>query len=160
MKLKLSVVAIILISISIHCLEAQDRTNVTGNVATGPGGSVSYTVGLIDYITCTGPGEVVTEGVQQPYEIFLTWVREGEVASSIQVYPNPVEEIVVVEVGNNSRREAMRYALYDLHGKYLGGAGLGGSRTVISMAGLARASYLLKITERDLEVKVFKLVKN
>ena len=50
-------------------LQAQEIPIASGAVATGIGGSSSYTVGQVVYTTNTGSNGSVAQGVQQPYEI-------------------------------------------------------------------------------------------
>ena len=50
---------------------AQKNTVASGSVAIGAGGTVSYSIGQTDFIAATGGGGRITQGVQQPYEIFV-----------------------------------------------------------------------------------------
>ena len=49
---------------------SQESVNASGGNATGSGGSISYTIGQIDYIEASGVGGSVNQGIQQAYEIF------------------------------------------------------------------------------------------
>jgi hypothetical protein len=51
-------------------LSAQQSTNTAGGNATGTGGTVSFSVGQINYTTNIGTGGSACQGVQQPYEIY------------------------------------------------------------------------------------------
>ena len=69
---------------------AQQGTSASGGVAIGVGGSMSYTVGQLDYVSITGSGGAVNQGVQQPYEVLIeTGIGENTVNLSASVYPNP-----------------------------------------------------------------------
>ena len=48
---------------------AQSETSATGGDGTGTGGSISFTVGLIDFVNDSAAGGRISEGVQQPYLI-------------------------------------------------------------------------------------------
>ena len=50
---------------------AQQNTVASGGMATGSGGSVSYSIGQIDYITATGTGGTASQGVQQVYRLTI-----------------------------------------------------------------------------------------
>jgi len=52
-------------------LSAQQNTIAAGGLATGSGGTASYSIGQIDYITATGSGGTASQGVQQPYKLNL-----------------------------------------------------------------------------------------
>lgn len=69
-KTKLS--ALFLSGLGLAALQAQQTVPATGGVATGSGGTVSYTVGQVADTTQTGSGGTVTQGVQQPFEIWIT----------------------------------------------------------------------------------------
>lgn len=66
-KMKLS--AIIILAMALTELKAQEAIPASGGNATGSGGSVSYSVGQVEYSSNTGSGGSVAAGVQQPYEI-------------------------------------------------------------------------------------------
>jgi hypothetical protein len=104
-------------------LFAQSRTDAVGGEATGSGGTASYSVGLIDYQVHVGSTGSHTDGVQQPYELFVVRVDDGLENAGITVYPNPTSEFVVLDVGNLAFDE-MRYVLCDLNGKFLAGAAM------------------------------------
>ena len=48
---------------------AQQNTVAVGGVATGIGGTASYSIGQIDYITATGVGGTASQGLQQVYRL-------------------------------------------------------------------------------------------
>ena len=52
-------------------IKAQQGAVSAGGEATGAGGSVSYSIGQIDYITKSSSGHFILEGQQQPYEISI-----------------------------------------------------------------------------------------
>ena len=79
---------------------AQKGPVSAGGDATGAGGSVSYSIGEIDFETVNGLGGTITEGIQQPYEIYVVvGVDDPEWGASVLVYPNPAQEWVVLDVG-------------------------------------------------------------
>ncbi len=51
----------------VYSISAQEVISASGGNATGSGGSVSYSVGQLFFMTHTGADGSVAEGVQQPY---------------------------------------------------------------------------------------------
>lgn len=145
-------------------LQAQEAILAAGGDASGSGGSISISVGQIANTTHTGTnGYSVAEGVQQPYEISVVGVEEDKEGSlDCIVYPNPVQGHLTIKIDNPIlyNIESIEYQLYDLNGKLLQKKKLSGSETSISMTKLIPATYFLKITDSEKEIKIFKIIKN
>ena len=69
------------------CLSSQEVITTTGREATGVGGTVSYSIGQVFFTTVTGTNGNIIQGVQQPYEIYITL----DIGKNLElsVYPNP-----------------------------------------------------------------------
>lgn len=139
--------------------EAQEATVVSGGNAVGSGGSVSYSVGQISYQTQDSSSGVVTEGVQQPYEIFEVEAIEDAVGISLSVYPNPATDFLTLEV-NDCDFPSLRFRLSDIQGKVLLEEEITQSRSDISMENLSATTYFLTVLGRNGIVKTFKIIKN
>ena len=141
-------------------LFAQQGTVACGGEASGSGGTASYTIGQIDYVTATGSNGSVTQGIQQPFEIF---VSVGEQVSNIKlttsVYPNPTVETLVLKI-ENTEVTNFTYQLYDATGKILIENKAEGVETTINMSQLSSSYYFLKVLENKKEVKTYKVIKN
>ena len=61
--------SIILLVLSNTNSFAQKNTISAGGLATGAGGTVSYSIGQIDYISATGTGGTANQGLQQPLRV-------------------------------------------------------------------------------------------
>jgi len=61
-----------LIFFSITILKAQSGAVTSGGGANGTNGSMSFSIGQINCITTSGTGGTITQGLQQPLEIFIT----------------------------------------------------------------------------------------
>lgn len=139
-------------------LVAQQNPVPSGGDAIGTGGFFSYSLGQIDYITSAGSLGIITEGLQQPYEILILSGKE-ETGINLSVYPNPTTDFVVLTV-ENANTQNMTYMLYDLLGKVIEKKKLNGSQTSISMVTLANDIYFIKVLNHDNELKIFKIIKN
>jgi hypothetical protein len=158
-RLKLS--AVLLLGLGLTGLQAQESVNATGGNASGSGESASYSVGQIVYTTNTGTNGSVTQGVQQPYEISV--VTELEEAKDINLmvtaYPNPTTDYLTLSISEFDISN-LSYQLYDMQGKLLQNKKITGNETSINMSNLVPATYFVKVTEGNKEVKTFKIIKN
>ncbi|HEX8517015.1 MAG TPA: T9SS type A sorting domain-containing protein [Bacteroidia bacterium] len=138
---------------------AQDGTVASGGDAAGAGGTASYSIGQTDYITETGSGNTITQGLQQPYEILVvTGVETKGVDLSLSVYPNPTAEMLILHSDDFSAD--IRFELSDINGRVIKEGRVVSQETAISVAELQKATYLIKVTKNQQEVKLFKIVKN
>jgi hypothetical protein len=158
-KLKLSV--ILLLGLGLTGLQAQKSVNTTGGNASGSGGSVSYSVGQVAYITNTGTNGSVSEGVQQPYEIsVVTGLEEAKgINLLVTAYPNPTTDFLTLRI-DEFELSNLHFQLYDMNGKLLENKKVTGNETSIVMSKLVPATYFVKVTEGNKEVKTFKIIKN
>ncbi|NQT76401.1 MAG: T9SS type A sorting domain-containing protein [Bacteroidetes bacterium] len=159
---KLILGAIFLLLFGLAGLQAQEAILASGGDASGSGGSICYSVGQLAYTTHTGTnGYSVAEGVQQPYEIQTPTGLEE--APGIQLeclaYPNPAKDHLTLKIDNYDN-ENLSYQLYDLQGNLLQNKKLTGFETTILIGKLIPASYFLKITDNQKEIKIFKIIKN
>ena len=161
-KIKLSV--ILLFSLGLTGLQAQEVIPSTGGNASGSGGTVSYTVGQVIYNTNTGTNGSVAQGIQQPYEIsIVSGVDETESINLIlSAYPNPTTDFLTLKIDASATLsiQSMSYQLYDISGKLLESKKIEGNETSIDMKNLVPAIYFLKVIQGSKEVKTFKIIKN
>jgi len=139
---------------------AQKNTVASGSVAIGAGGTVSYSIGQTDFIAATGGGGRITQGVQQPYEIFVvTGIEKKDISLSASVYPNPTNDFVKL-VLDNGKEKNLTYQLCDLQGKILSNKIVVDNETNISLTELPTSTYFIKILKSGTEIKTFKIIKN
>ena len=160
--LKLS--AIFLLGLGLTGLQAQTAVPATGGNASGSGGTVSYSVGQVVYTTNLGTTGSVAQGVQQPFEIsVVTGLEEAKgINLSVSAYPNPTTDFLNLKVDASTTIsiQSMSYQLFDISGKLLETKKLEGNETNIVMSNLVPATYFVKITDGNKEVKTFKIIKN
>lgn len=155
--MKQTITNIAFILLGLGGVHAQETPTATGGVATGTGGTVSYSVGQVIYTTNTGINGSTTQGVQQAYEIYTLGVNEMEMDVSLSVYPNPTTDVLYLKVDN---AEGLSYQLFDLQGKLLQSNTINTATTIINTSGLAKTAYLVKVVSRENKVKTFKVIKN
>lgn len=155
-KVKLSV---LLLSLGLSA-QAQQATTSTGGNASGSGGTVAYSVGQIVYTTNTGTTGSVAQGVQQPYEIsILLGIDNHSINLELTAYPNPTTDYLTLNVGNFELL-TLNFQLFDISGKLVESRKIISSSETIAMENLPTATYFLKVSNNNKEVKTFKIIKN
>jgi hypothetical protein len=166
MKKNIKLVFVLLLTISVNAIRAQEAIPASGGNVSGSGGTVSYTVGQVVYTTNTGTNGSVAQGVQQPYEISVVTGIENPIKISLSctVYPNPATTQLTLKV-DNIKNENLSYQLFDVSGKLLENKKLEGNETTIFMGHRPTATYFLKVVQINQatilqEIRTFKIVKN
>lgn len=137
---------------------AQSNTVCAGAEGTGTGGSVSFTLGQIDYVNSSGTNGSLNQGVQQPFEFFK---NNGLFESSLivsNIYPNPTTEYVILEIGEHLK--GLSYCLYDLNGKRITSNDISGIQTYIPMQTLSSGQYQLNIIQGNETIESIKIIKH
>jgi hypothetical protein len=159
-KLKFS--AFILLGLGLTTgTKAQTAIAATGGNASGSGGKVSYSVGQVFYTNESGTNGKVSQGVQQPYEIFGSTSLDESVEKNhhILVYPNPTTDLIILEMENFIISKTL-YQLYDVKGSILETKTIVGKETNIDMSKLSASTYFIKIIAENKEIKTIKIIKN
>lgn len=140
-------------------LYSQSNTVSAGGQATGAGGSISYSIGQINYNTTTAGGISISEGLQSPYEIsIVTGIEESNINLSASVYPNPSTDFLILNIDNN-KLENFTYELIDLQGKLVISKKIEKNQTSISIVELTNAIYFINVLNNNKQIKQFKIIK-
>jgi hypothetical protein len=155
-------IALFCLPIGLFALKAQETIAASGSNANGSGGTASYTVGQIVYGSSTDSKGSITEGVQQPFEIFVvTGIEQSKgVTLECSVYPNPTTNSLILKADENILKEKCVITLFDINGKLLKKKEIESYETTIDMSSYLPATYFLKINQNNIEIKTFKIVKN
>ena len=144
-------------------LQAQHEVLTAGGNGTGTTGSISFSVGQVAYENFGGEGGSISLGVQQPHFTIIIGTDDPEITVSANVYPNPSNELVQLEFESQYteafKTGKLQYGLYDMEGKLLMKQEIVGPLTTVSIANLNSATYLLRITHDNTEIKTFKIFK-
>lgn len=158
---KFKLCAIILLSLGLTGLKAQETIPATGGDASGSGGTVSYSIGQMFYITNAGTTGSVAHGVQQPYEIsVISGIYETKgINIECTAYPNPTNDFLTLKI-DDFENENLFYQLFDIKGNLIEMKKIKDNETNIKVEMLVPASYFLKILKKNKEIKTFKIIKN
>ena len=160
MRIQIPTLTVIAFTICVLSSSAQEGVSSAGGEAKGSGGTVSYSIGQIFYSTHTGTAGTVAEGVQQPYEIsVVTSIIEAEgIDLVISAFPNPVTDHLILRVEEYDPQN-LSFQLFDVSGKMVQIGKVVEYQTIIDMTGHPRAVYLLKILDKESEIKTFRIIK-
>jgi hypothetical protein len=155
---------IILIALSVVCfgnMYAQQAVTSAGGDASGTAGTVNYTVGQVAYSFISGSGSNLNQGVQQPYEFFITGIALNKnILLELIVYPNPTHAVVNLKIEKPENFAGMSYVLFDAKGTRILQNEIVAKITEIPMENLAAANYLLKVTnDKNEDLQTFKIIK-
>lgn len=137
----------------------QNNTVASGGTAMGSSGTLSYSLGQIDYSTLTGSGGSLSEGVQQPYEIASLDADDyPNIILQMKVYPNPFETQIILSISDFTS-EYLEYTVYDMQGKLLISNKISTVETSVSLESQQAATYLLQVTDSGQLLKTFIIIK-
>ena len=159
MRKKILIVGFSLLFFGTVKLYAQQGFVASGGDATGSGGTASYSIGQIDYVTATGSNGTISQGLQQPFEILVTSVTNNPgINLSAIVYPNPTTNFLSLKI-ENSKLDNVSYQLYDELGQLLTEKRIDANETKIELVNYSSAIYFLKVISNNKELKSFKIIK-
>lgn len=158
---QLKTISLVILSIWTTTLNAQESINATGGNAFGSGGSISYSVGQVNYVAKKGTSGTATQGVQQPFEISTISVIEDIKGINLifTAYPNPTTDYLTLEV-KSFQLSTLNFQMYDISGKLLQSEKITGNQTRIVMRNLVPSTYFVKVIQGNKEVKTFKIIKS
>jgi len=134
---------------------AQSNTVASGNSSSNGTGSITYSIGQIDYINQSNQNGNISQGVQQPFEIFnITGITANE-KSKIRIFPNPTSDFIIVESDN----DILLYTLTDELGKVLTKSEISHSKK-INFKELSAGVYFLTTIDQNNKTTTFKIIKN
>lgn len=140
-------------------LTAQVSVNSGGISVSGPGGSLSVSLGQVDYALSQGSEGDLLSGVQQPFEIsIITDLEDDMVDFHINVFPNPFQQGVSLEL-NTENAQSYRWQIFSIKGDLmLEGQGYE-KLSYIDLSELNASLYLLRIAIEDRQARSFRIVK-
>jgi len=140
-------------------LYAQKMILSAGGEAEGGGGNISWSIGQAAYSVWADAEGTLTEGVQQPYEIFISpGLQEFQPESLCIIFPNPTTGNVNLKI-LDPKLKKISYCIYDTEGRQLHKMAVGIAETTISMDDLKPDTYFLVIQEMDRAIMTYKIIK-
>ena len=158
--MRLSVLSILTFLAGLNGVCAQESINASGATLSGSVGTISYSIGQVVYQTHSIPEVTFSEGVQQPYEIYIVnGIDVPDIVLQFSAYPNPTRDLLNLNIGNYQAQQ-LTLQLYDVAGKLLTEEMISEPNTVVDMGSFALSTYYLTIIEGQKVIKTFKIIKN
>lgn len=152
-------IMLILLLITQVGIYSQEAVPASGGNVSDIGGTVSFTVGEVVYTKISNNNGIVSQGVQQPYEIFTVGIEDGINENiSLSVFPNPSDNELNLQV-DDSDFSKYSYQLSDLLGKVLDSQNISTNRTLLNLTDNPSAPYFVKVIQENKVVKIFKIIK-
>lgn len=157
-------------------LNAQMAITSSGGKGSGPGGTCSFSIGQVAY-TRIGNGTIsFSQGVQQSYQsaipntpkvIVVPTVAAMVVSTTLlapislmaMVYPNPTSDKITLQLDNTTTTANLHYVLYDMKGRSIITGLINQKQTNIALQSLAGGLYILKVYQKAIELKSFKIIR-
>ena len=127
-----------------------------GGDASSTGGSISYSIGQVAYSNSTNG--LVTEGVQQPFQIFTVSVDNVFHDFQLNVYPNPTSDELIIALKNFHAGVSAEILSADgslIHTQFL----LSG-QTSVDVSSWAAATYIVRLTDETGHTAAYQVVKH
>jgi len=160
---KLKTTTALLLGLAVSQSYGQSEIVPSGGEGLGTGGTTSFTIGQIAYQTTDTQSDYVAEGVQQPYEIFTVLDIGGSdlISLSFSAYPNPTTDYLILKFdeAQDVLNKTLTFSLYNATGQQLNHNKLSDISTKIEMKHLPKGIYFLKIVNKDIAIKTFKIIK-
>lgn len=139
---------------------SQFSINTSGGDISGEEGSISYSIGQVNYLSYSRDDSYTSEGVQQPLIISIKQIeiKEDIETFTMAAYPNPVTDYFIIEASSYTN-SSLRYHLTDLNGNLINEGSIAAPGTTVDVSRLAVAIYLLNITDNTQHIKTFRIIK-
>jgi hypothetical protein len=140
-------------------VSAQQSANTTGKNVSQNNTTISYSIGEVYYNTTTTLSSVITQGIQQPYEIYLiSGIGNEKDVQLITAFPNPTSSTIKI-VTQDIKIDGLNYKLYDLLGKEILSGDITSNQTELDLNNLMPAVYFIKVFRYNSTIKYFKIIK-
>jgi hypothetical protein len=140
-------------------VSAQQSANTTGKNVSQNNTTISYSIGEVYYNTTTTLSSVITQGIQQPYEIYLiSGIGNEKDVQLITAFPNPTSSTIKI-VTQDIKIDGLNYKLYDLIGKEILSGDITSNQTELDLNNLMPAVYFIKVFRYNSTIKYFKIIK-
>jgi len=136
---------------------AQQNTVAAGANASSAEGSISYSIGQIDFSNVSSSSGSVNQGVQQPFEFFVSSVLEFGNENSFSIFPNPTNEIL--NISQSFFSEKIEIRLLDMSGRIVLSDQLNAPQHQIDLRTLSQGVYNLTLIKNNQILTSFKVIK-
>lgn len=137
---------------------SQQSPVTTGGDSKDISGSVAFSIGQVVFHSDTSTDYKINQGVQQPYELFITETETAIELKNIIVFPNPVSNKLIIK--KDRLNDNLFYQLISLNGTILLINKIFKDETLIDMELMPSGLYILKIKNLNGDFIIYKVIKN
>jgi len=157
MQFKKAFFIFILLLLWLTELYAQKAILASGGNISSRTGSVCYSVGQMIYNRRTNVN--VARSVKKvDFSIEPSLNKVKGINISCSIYPNPTSNYFSLKI-ENFEKENFTYQLVDLNGKLFESKKVENNETIIDIIKLFPAIYFLKVIQKNVGIKTFKIIK-
>jgi hypothetical protein len=153
------IVSLIAIALLTHWSHAQEAALPAGGEASGTGGTVSYSIGQVNYTYQESVTGNLSQGVQHAYEVYTVGVVATTLHISLRVYPNPTTDYLTLEIPEFAEQD-LTVQLFDASGKLVWEEPVQSSHTVFDLTGLPASTFIFYVMEKNERIQTFKIIKS
>lgn len=106
-----SIPFLLFLSLTISNGFAQKNTLSCGTTASNTIGSISFSIGQIDYASTSSITSKITQGLQQPYELFSITSLNEFFDNEIKISPNPTIGNIKIETNNSQDNQIKLFTI-------------------------------------------------
>ena len=160
MNKKKLLINFILLLLIINLSQAQEIVTTTGGKTTNNNGSITYTIGQTFYNSYKGTNNSIVEGVQQPFEISVVSgiTEDHSISLNAIVYPNPATDYLLLKI-DGIKIYKLSYQIFNINGKLMKNKLITSNETRISLKNISSNVYILKVLQKEKELKTFRIIK-
>jgi hypothetical protein len=149
----------LLIGLSIPVtLWPQTGIHSAGGDVSGANGTVSFSVGQLFYAAIGAPDLLLTEGVQQPYELLDLNATSEPFPYQVALYPNPVSGLLTIQV-STPFNGVLLYSIVDEAGQSVLSGTLAEEQTQLIVSPIPAGVYMLTLVAPPGRMASYRLVK-
>lgn len=157
MKIQFFLITVLIVGLNFSGI-AQQETNTSGGDVKSSTGSVSFSVGQVFQENQQSNAGSVAQGVQQTYTISTLFVKNTSMNLSMDVYPNPTADLLVLKV-IGIKENSLKYRLLDLNGALIVSESIQGESTQLDLHNLPSSTYFIEILRETDKLQTFKIIK-
>jgi len=139
-------------------IQAQEVLSTAGTSFVRPEYGITFTLGEMVIETFTDTAMILTQGFNQGYLTAVAIQEKPGLAFGLNCFPNPATDILNLEV-KGLFPENLTYSLFDVAGRLLTKGRIEDNISLISVHSLAPASYYLIVSQENIALKTFKIIK-
>jgi len=159
MKNKAIFLLILCFLFSFFKLKSQTLLSTGGTEFKNDNISLSWSLGETIIETHNSENITLTQGFQQP-DIIITSIYESDrILHDVNVYPNPLIDHIIIEIGNIDSFKNVQYKIFDNLGSLILSEGLNQHITNIKLDNISTGQYFITIQSDGIIQKTYKLIK-